>query len=153
MTRSFGLAAPSALEAFKAAAEKFKDNEFNADLARDCACKAWHLCDHVFIALGSNSPFANLRRLKDHVRGTCRELAYLQDICNASKHGETMLYPPHIDEAKFQDGDFDPADFGHDFDIPRLEMTPVGGQPILSNDAVDRAVEFWAKFLDDNGIK
>ena len=40
MTRSFGLAAPSALEAFKNAAEKFKDDELNEDLARDCACKA-----------------------------------------------------------------------------------------------------------------
>ena len=64
-----------------------------------------------------------------------------------------MLYPPQIDEAKFQDGNFDPADFGHDFDIPRLEITPVGGQPILSNDVVDRAVEFWIEFFDDNGIK
>ena len=41
MTRSFGLEAPSALEAFKNAVEKFKDDDLNRDLARECAIKAW----------------------------------------------------------------------------------------------------------------
>ena len=152
MTHSFGLDAPSALEAFKNAAEKFKDDELNEDLARDCACKAWHLCDHVYQALGSNSQFSSVRKLQEHVKDTCRELAYLQDICIESKHGKFTHHTPRIDGAKFQDGDFDPADFGHDFDIPRLEVLSEG-QPILFNDIVVRAVEFWSKLFDDNGIK
>ena len=152
MTHSFGLDAPSALEAFKNAVEKFKDNELNQDLARDCAIKAWHLCDHVSKTLGPNSPFARLRRLQAHAKGTCPGLAYLQNICIESKHGKFTHHTPRIDGAKFQDGDFDPADFGHDFDIPRLEVL-LEGQPILFNDIVVRAVEFWSKLFDDNGIK
>ena len=154
MTRSFGLDAPSALEAFKAVAEKFKKDELNDDLARDCACKAWHLCDHVYQALGSNSPFSSVQRLQDHVKDTCPELAYLQDICIESKHGELTRHEPRIDGAQFQDGDFDHRDFDpHDFDVPRLEIKPKGGQTVLHGDVVDCVVNFWSKFFDDNGIK
>ena len=48
MTRSFGLDAPSALEALKTNMERIRGDDLNEDLARDCACKAWHLCEHVF---------------------------------------------------------------------------------------------------------
>ena len=41
MTRSFGLDAPLALEAFKTAAEKFKDDDLNGDLARDLRARWW----------------------------------------------------------------------------------------------------------------
>ena len=41
MTRSFGLDASSALEAFKTTVEKFEDDNLNEDLARDCGIKAW----------------------------------------------------------------------------------------------------------------
>ena len=91
---------PSALEALKNAAEKFKDDELNEDLARDCACKAWHLCDHVYQALGSNPKFSSVRKLQENVKDTCRELAYLQDICIESKHGKFTHHTPRIDGAK-----------------------------------------------------
>ena len=52
MTRSFGLDAASALRALTDDARKFADGEFrdelNVVLARDCAIKAWHLCEHAF---------------------------------------------------------------------------------------------------------
>ena len=154
MTRSFGLEAPSALEAFKTAVEKFKDDDLNRDLARERACKAWHLCDHAFEALGSNPRFSTLRLLQDHVRHNYRELGYLQDICTESKHAKISRCPPQIDEARYQDGDFSPVDFDpHDFDTPRLEVKLLDGQTILFNDVVDRAVEFWSKFFDDIEIK
>ena len=151
MTRSFGLDAASALEALKAASERFKNDDLNKDLARDCAIKAWQLCDHVFNALGSTSRFATLGSLQDHVKHTCPELAYLQDICTASKHGEISRYTPRIAEARFQGGAFSHA-FSRDFDISCLEIELPGGQTIFFNDVVDRAVDFWSKFLDDNGI-
>ena len=154
MTRSFGLDARSALEALKTSAERFKSDDLNEDLARDCACKAWHLCDHVFKALGPNSSFESLQKLQEHVRGVCPELAYQQDICIESKHGELTRYTPRIDEAKFQDGDFDPRDFDpHDYDVARLEIKLAGGQTVLFSDIVDCAVTFWSKFFDDFGIK
>ena len=60
MTRSFSLDATSALEALRTTVKRFRDDDLNVDLARDCAYKAWHLCDHVSKALGPNSPFASL---------------------------------------------------------------------------------------------
>ena len=152
MTRSFGLDAASALAAFKTASERFKNDDLNEDLARDCAVKAWQLCDHVFNALGSTSRFATLRGLQDHVKHTCPELAYLQDICTESKHGKISRYTPRISEARFHDGDFSSHDFSRDFDISCLEIKLPGGQTIFFNDVVDRAVDFWSKFYDDNGI-
>ena len=152
MTHSFGLDAPSALEAFKNAAEKFKDDELNEDLARDCACKAWHLCDHVSRALDSNSPFASLRRLQDHVIRNCPELSYLKDICNASKHGESTSPKTRIEKAHLHRGAFNRG-FSGAFDISRLEIELPSNQKVFFRDVVDRAVKFWSKFSDDNGIK
>ena len=151
MTRSFGLDAASALKALQTASERFRNDDLNEDLARDCAIKAWQLCDHVFNALGSTSRFATLGGLQDHVKHTCPELAYLQDICTASKHGEISRYTPRITEARFQGGAFS-RDFSRDFDISRLEIELPGGQTIFFNDVADRAVDFWSKFFDDNGI-
>ena len=86
MTRSFGLDAASALEALKDASERFKNDDLNEDLARDCAIKSWQLCDHVFNALVATSRFTKLKEFQKHIRRICPELAYLQDICIESKH-------------------------------------------------------------------
>ena len=151
MTRSFGLDAASALEALKTASEKFKNDDLNKDLARDCAIKAWQLCDHVFNALGSTSRFATLRGLQDHVKHTCPELAYLRDICTASKHGESLRYAPQITEARFKGGAFSHG-FSRGFDISRLEIELPDGQTMFFEDVIDRAVDFWSTFFDDNKI-
>ena len=59
--------------------------------------------------------------LKAHVCGECPELAYLQDICNESKHGEITRYVANVKEARHHRGAFSSA-FSHDFDISRLEI-------------------------------
>ena len=152
MTRSFGLDASSALEALRTAVERFKEDELNVDLARDCASKAWHLCDHVFKALGANSEFAKLRELQDHVRAASPELSYLQDICTESKHAEITRYSPRIDEARVHIGDFSSDDFcSDDFDTSRLEIGVIGGRRMPFTDVVDRAVEFWSTFVEARG--
>ena len=151
MTRSFGLDAASALKALQAASERLKNDDLNKDLARDCAIKAWQLCDHVFNSPGLTSRFATLGGLQDHVKHTCPELAYLQDICNESKHGEISRYPARIAEARFQGGAYSRA-YSRAYDISRLEIELPSGQTIFFNDVVDRAVDFWSKFFDDNGI-
>ncbi len=151
MSRSFGLAAPSLLEALKDSVERLKADDLNEDLARECACKAWHLCDHVFAALGPHSRFPSLRTFKAHVCGECPELAYLKDICNESKHGEITRYVANVKEARHHRGDFS-SDFSHDFDISRLEIELHGGQALLCLDVVDGAVRFWSAFLRNNGI-
>ena len=153
MTRSFGLDAFSALEALKASVERFKDDDLNEDLARECACKAWHLCDHVSKAFAPNSPFATLRELQENARGVCPELAYLQDVCIESKHGEIRRYVAHIKvkEARHHRGAFSNA-FSRAFDISRLEIELLDGQTVFFIDVVDRAVGFWLDFFEDYGI-
>ena len=151
MTRSFGLDAPSALEAFKTSVERLKDRDLDEDLARDCACKAWHLCDHISKALGPNSPFPTLKELQDHVRGVCPQLAYLQDICNESKHAEITRYVARIKEDRYHRGAFS-KDFSRDFDISRLEVEVLGGQTVWFLDVVGRAVGFWSDFFEKHGI-
>ena len=149
MSRSFGLDAPSALEALTNAVERFKEDDLNVDLARECAGKAWHLCDHAFKALGANSRFGTLRALQDHVREACPEVAYLQDICTESKHAQITRYTPRIDEARVHFGDFSREDFcSDDFDTSRLEIALPGGGKVSFNKVVDRVVEFWSDFME-----
>ncbi len=153
MIRSFGLDAPTALRALEITVEKLKVDILNEDLARDCAIKAWHLCDHVFIALGPESPFPTLADLKSQVRAGCPELGYLQDVCTDAKHGRISRYAPRTLEARHRVGDFSPDDFSSaDFHTSRLEIELPGGRTVLFSDAVDRAVVFWTQFFDDHGI-
>ena len=153
MKRSFGLDALSGLEALQSAVERFKKDDLNVDLARDCAGKAWHLCDHVFKALGANSGFTKLSELQAHVRRACPELAYLQDICTESKHAEITRYVPRIDEARVHIGDFAREDFcSDDFDTSRLEIGLPGGRKFSFKKVVGRTVDFWSEFLDTHGI-
>ena len=153
MSRSFGLDAPIALRAFKGAVERFKADLLNEDQARDCAVKAWQLCDHVFNALGPGSRFAKLPDLQKHVRASCPELGYLQDVCTETKHGRITRYTPRIVRARHRPGDFDPNDFSsEDFDTADLEIELPGGRTVLFGDAVDRALAFWSRFFEDHGL-
>ena len=101
---------------------RFKEDDLDVELARDCAGKAWHLCDHVFMALGTNSGFGRLGKLQEHVREVCPELAYLQDVCTETKHGEIARYRPRIVEARFHGGAFSRDFSSEDFDTSRLEI-------------------------------
>ena len=152
MTRSFDYDAASAFHSFRNAVERFKGDDLNQDLARDCAIKAWQLCDHVFKALSSTSRFTKLRDLQDHAKQGCPELAYLQDVCTETKHGEITRYVPHIDKARYHKGAFS-RDFSHDFDISCLEIKLRSGRTILFNDVLECAVVFWSEFFQDNGIR
>ena len=84
MSGSFGLDAASALEKFRTAVKRFEIDALNEDLARDCAYEAWHLCDHAWQVLGSNSSFASLPKLRIHASHACPELAYLQSLSTTS---------------------------------------------------------------------
>ena len=153
MNRSFGHDTQSALQAFKSAVEQFKRDDLNRDLARDCAIKAWHLCDHAFKFDRVNSRFRKLGDVQAHAKRVCPELGYLQDICTESKHGEITRYEPQIDEARYHQGDFSRDDFDHDdFDASRLEVD-VLGRAFAFRDVLERAVVYWSKFFEEYGIK
>ena len=153
MTKSFGLDARSALEALERCVGRFKRDETDGDLARDCALKAWHLCDHAFSALGPESKSTKLQEFQKDVKSECRELAWLQDICNESKHGKITRYPPTIKSARLHHGEFDHKEFDpREFNTDRLEVTLPGGETVAFSDIADRAVDYWASFFRDNGI-
>ena len=152
MKRSFGLDAAALFEELRAAVERFKADDLDRTLARECAAKAWHLCDHVYKALGSDSRFQNLQNLQASVRESCPELGYLQTICIDYKHGEVRK--PRIEEARLRVGDFSREDFNSDdFHTSRLEILLPGGQVVPFNDVIDRAVDFWARFMEEQGVQ
>ncbi|MCY4355835.1 MAG: hypothetical protein OXC09_13885 [Truepera sp.] len=152
MTLSFGLTAPNLLEELKDYVERFRDNDLDEGLARDCAWRAWHLCDYVFEELGPNSQFPCPKKLKNHVKCVCPELAYIQDIWNATKHVEITRYTPQVKAARYHGGAFS-CDFSHDFDISHLRVVLADGQWVFFADVIDRAVEFWSAFFKDHGIE
>ena len=151
MTLSFGLTAPKLLEELKDGVERLKGNDLDRSLARECACKAWHLCDHAFKALGSNSQFSDLKELQRYVRCACPELAYLQAICNESKHGERSKHDKVTDQIKaacYRGGAFSRA-----FDTPSLEIELADDRKVFVPEVFYPAVEFWSTFFKDHGIK
>lgn len=154
MTLTFGQNAPSRLAALKSAAKRFGDDYLNKDLAGDCAIKAWHLSDHVFQALGSNLPFANLADFRSHVKSACPDLAHLQVICDAAKHGDVLRQTGEIAGTGEHLGAFDRNDFDpRDFDTDRLQIVLKSGKEVSFDDALDSALQFWSQFFRDHGIE
>ena len=154
MTLTFDLDARARLAALESAVERFRADYLNEDLAGDCALKAWHLCDHVFQALKASLPFAELKDFQNHVKDACPELAHLQVLCYAHKHGDFLRNTGEIEDTYDHLGDFDPNDFcPADFDTPRLEIVLTDGKRVSFNDVLDPAVAFWSQFFDDHEIE
>lgn len=157
MTLAFGLNAPARLAALKRAVERFRADSRNKDLAGDCACKTWHLCEHVLEVLKAgeaNFPFTKMEDWHDYMKGVCPELAHLQVICNAAKHGNTITRTGDIEDTHDRPGDFDPKDFCPvDWDTPRLEIELTNRKKVPLINVLDPAVAFWSQFFDDRGIK
>ena len=153
MTLTFGQDASSRLAVLKSAAERFGDDNLNKDLAGDCAIKAWHLSDHVFQALGSNLPFAHFEDFRSHVKVACPDLAHLQVICDAAKHGDVLRKTGEIAGTGEHLGAFDRNDFDpRDFDTDCLQIVLTNGKELSFDDALDSALQFWSQFFRDHGI-
>ena len=154
MTLTFGQDAPSRLAALKNAAERFGGDYLNKDLAGDCAIKAWHLSDHVFQALGSTLPFAKVESFQSHVKAACPDLAHLQVICNADKHGDVLRHTGEIAGTGEHLGDFDRNDFNpRDFDTDCLKIVLTSGREVSFDKVLDSALQFWSQFFRDHGIE
>ena len=151
MSLSFGLNASSALEALRDAFDKFKQESSNADLARDCAIKAWHLSDLVFDERLSCRCFRTLKEFQEHVCIACPELAYLRVICNASKHGDHLRKAEPVSSAEVHHGDFSRA-FSRDFDTSRLIICLEDGTKVDFEDAMEGAVAYWSEFFFRKGL-
>ena len=57
-------------------------------------------------------------------------------------------------ETRSHTGDFSEEDFcSEDFDTSRLEIELSGERTVSFNSVVDRVVEFWSRFFEENGIE
>ena len=154
MTLTFGLDAPSRLAALESAVERFRADNLNKDLAGDCALKAWHLHEHLFHAADTNFPFAKLDDFRHHLKVACPDLAHLQVICNAAKHGEVLRRTGEIVDTYEHQGDFDRNDFSPaDFDTDCLEIVLTDGKKVSFDDVLDRVLTFWWQFSRDHGFE
>lgn len=120
----------------------FKNDDLNTSLAREIAEKSWHLCDWIFHESGPKLGFDRLRDLQDFAKQQCPELAYMQDICNESKHAKITRYSPVVEEAYdatvFEAGVFEEGVFSRG-----LMIDIVGGGSILFSDTLDNIFEYW----------
>ena len=146
MSRSFGLDAETALQELREEFDLFRKDSLDRKLARECATKAWHLCDHVFDGHGAILPFNGLDEFQEHVRNACPELAHLQVVCNASKHGDNLRRTGRVRRANRRGGAVSQA-FSRAFDISRLEIELNDGTTIDFEDAMEAAVAYWVGFF------
>ena len=80
MTYSFGLNVFDYLRALQESVERFRLDYLNKVLAQDCACKAWHLQEHVFRVPQVERQFAKRDDFRRYVTDACPELA----LCGSS---------------------------------------------------------------------
>ena len=151
MSRSFGLDAETALEELREEFERFRKDSLDKKLARECAMKVWHLCDHVFDGHGAILPFNGLDDFQEHVRNACPALAHLQVVCNATKHGENLRRTGRVRRAYRRGGAFSQA-FSRAFDTSRLEIELTDGTTVDFEDAVEAAVAYWDGFFSRHGL-
>ena len=144
-TRNFGLDSTTLLQELLETQSKLKSDPTNKSLARDCAIKSWHMCEHVFRQSHIQSEYTSLRGFQDHAKTDCPELAYMQDICNATKHVQITKYDPSIRSTELSGG-FCPLGFSRGFDVRRLKIITGDNQKEDFLDAVDCVVQFWRSY-------
>ena len=154
MTYSFGLNVFDYLRALQESVERFRLDYLNKVLAQDCACKAWHLQEHVFRVPQVERQFAKRDDFRRYVTDACPELALLRVICNAQKHTDFLESPTgEVVTARYHQGDFSEEFSRYDFDTDRLEIKLTDERVDLLDDVLDRALAFWSQFFEDHVIE
>ena len=147
-TRNFGLDSTTLLQELLDAQSKLESDPLNESLARDCALKSWHMCEHAYRLSHIQSKYTSLHDLQHHAKSKCPELSYMQDICNATKHVQITKYEPSIRSAELSDGDFCSGDWDlKDFDVGILKIITSDSKELDFVDALDSVVQFWRSFL------
>ena len=67
---------------------RLRRTPLNSELANQCAIDAWSLCDWVFKENKERLGVQDLPELQSSMKSMCPNLVLLQDVANASKHGE-----------------------------------------------------------------
>jgi hypothetical protein len=125
----------------------------NGNLAEQCACDAWHICDwvHTQHPAKLQPEISSLTKLQSWVKLQCQPLALLQDVANESKHCNITRYVPSLKDKKAYQGAFDPAIFDNSaFDVSELRLIATNGQEIPAITALKISIDFWESFFDIN---
>ena len=138
------------LREFQRKVAGFKGDSLNTEKARDCAIAAWHICDWVHKEHGSRLGYNKQRALQSHVKTSCPELGYLQDVANGRKH-KLLTYSPSIRKAYEHRGAFS-GGFSRDYDISRLMLELEGGTKVDFEDVLEGALSYWVGFFKKHGV-
>jgi len=154
MTYSFGLDVFDYLRALQESVERSRLDYLNGVLAQDCACKAWHLREHVFRVPQVGCQFARPDDFRKYVTDACPELDLLRVVCNAQKHTDFLESSTgEVLTVRYHQGDFSKEFNRRDFNTDRLEIKLTDGRVELFDDVIDRAVSFWSQFFENHAIE
>lgn len=145
--------ADDVLRVLREKAAAFEQDPLNAELANQCAIDAWSLCDWVFKEHGNRLGIQKLRQLQARMTQQCPELAFFQDVANASKHGGISKYAPQLKEAKYHQGGFAREAFSSGFDVSALVLVGNDGSEIWFDHALNKVVDHWVQFFDQNQLQ
>ena len=123
------------LEHFRRKVAAFEVDDLNKELALECANAGWSLCDWIFKEIGTATGFPRFVDFQEHVRATCPELAYLQDLAISYKHNTITKYAPKLRVAKRHNGSFSSA-FSRNFDVSGLNLEVNDGTVIWMENAL-----------------
>ena len=151
MSLSFDLqSSGDCLREFERKVGDFKGDSLNTEKARDCAIAGWHICDWVHKEHGARLGYNPQLSLQNHVKTSCPELGYLQDVANSRKH-KWLTYTPSVSRAYEHEGAFSPG-FSRGFDISRLMLELGGGAKVDFQDVLESALSFWVGFFKKHGV-
>ncbi|MFN8437327.1 MAG: hypothetical protein U0V72_06750 [Cytophagales bacterium] len=147
--------------------EDFDKNPISARHAINCALTAWHLTDWIYQehsiikdnfkdsektkeknGITERIKISGLKKFQDHlINQKCKELSYMRDISNGSKHcllrnteikGKTLKYI----------GNYSFKDYSRkDYNVDRFIYEDGNGVKQNFEDALLTVIEFWKNFI------
>ena len=131
------------------AVENYNADSLNKDLAFDCACKLWHMCDWYFEENKETLNYKERSQLNKAFGDLCPNLRVMRDLCNFSKHGKLKTKNPMIRDALNHNGPFS-SEFSREFDVSVLEIELMDGTKVYFDEAVKDVMKFWKNKIKTN---
>ena len=133
--------------AFCTVADEFDAQPKSTVKAVTFAFFAWHLTDWIL-----KDPETDIGRFRDephkfrgHVRKRCRDLCYMEEITNGTKHLKLGKEKPTVKRTE-KLGAFSRA-FSKGFDVSRLQLKLNDGSVVWFEDSVSEVRRFWRKYF------
>jgi hypothetical protein len=123
-------------------------DDLNEELAIECACNLWHLCDWYYEEHQATLGYKQLSELQGDYGKECSSLRVMRDVCNGSKHASLdKTRNPAIRNTALHEGAFS-TDFSSDFDTSMLEAELADGSVVAFYEEVENCLKFWQSKLE-----